>query len=63
MSALRCGFSAGSVLIMRATNPANCFENGRKKHVVTTLKMVCIAAIGAAMCGYVVTPFTTTASA
>ena len=62
-SALKCGFSAGWAFMTRETKRANCRVNGRKNNVVMTLKIVWTAAMGAAMCGYVVTPFAVTASA
>ena len=50
-SALRCGFSDSGARMMRETSPANGFTNGTNIAVVTRLKSVCTAAIGAAMCG------------
>ena len=50
-SALKCGFSDSGARMTRETNLANGFTNGTNTYVVTRLKSVCTAAIGAAMCG------------
>ena len=50
-SALKCGFSDSGARMTRETNLANGFTNGTNTAVVTRLKSVCTAAIGAAMCG------------